>query len=406
MKAHDLDWRAGDVSTGSWTGRPFASQFTPTGNERPPRGLVSFYLDTGNSGNYDRKNTAQRMGIFNNVLWTFFPPSIAIIYGIIWMIVDGEVKRLEKFRQLSRPEGCKGASSVCLDYHCFWAPLAVFQAIRHRQWAVVGSSIGYTLALLAIPNIQNYMFVWVIFSGGYFDWGAEYSWQTGQLDPYWAKVLLGVLAINLVCALCLFPFLKFPGSKMTTELSGIMTVAELVCDKVPPDFGLDPSHDKASFNDIASVLWNQQFRLVEANSSTRLESNRGPTSATSSSVLSLTIPSRQAQNSRFRRAFNASRRCWNVFRLKLIGYCREVEKWMNGSPYPCLLRPLPLTLWIIFLALVFAANCYVVHNMTTSEQLSDQNYALPWNPSLYIATGVFIQVSSLENFLVLELLDN
>ena len=398
MKAYDLDWRAGDTSTGSWTGRPFASQFTPKGNERPPRGLVSFYLDTGNSGNYDRKNTAQRMGMLNNVLWTFFPSSIAIIYGIIWMIVDGEVKGLEKFRQLSRPAGCKGASSVCLDYHCFWAPFAVFQAIRYRQWAVVSSSIGYTLALFAIPNIQNYIFVWVVFSGGYFDWGAEYSWQTGQLDPYWAKVLLGVLAINLVCALCLFPFLKCPGFKMTTEPNGIITLIELVCGKVPADFGLDPSHEKASFNGIASVLWDQRFHVVEANSSMRLEIFRGPTSPTHSPVLNFTTPSRQAQNSRFRRAFNGTRRCWNVFRVKLIGYCWEVEKWMNGSPYPFLLRPLPLTLWIIFLALVFAANSYIVHKMTTPQQLSDQNYALPWNPSLYIATGVFIQVSSLEEF--------
>lgn len=398
MEAHDLDWRAGDTSTGSWDGLPFASQFTPTGSERPPRGIVSFYLDIGNSGNYDRKNTTQRMGPLNNVLWTFFPSSIAIIYGIVWMIVDGEVKRLEKFRQLSRPEGCKGASSVCLDYHCFWAPLTVFQAVRYQQWAVASSSIGYTLALLAIPNIQNYVFVWIVFSGGYFDWGAEYSWQTGQLDPYWTKVLLGVLAVNLVCALCLFPFLKSHDFTMTTEPNAILTLTELVWDKVPADFGLDPSHEKASFNTIASILWDKQFQLVQANSSTRLEIIDGPASPTQSSFLNSTPTSRHAQRSFVLRISNTTRRCWNVFRLKFTGYCREVEMWMNGSPYPYLLRPLPLTLWIIFLALIFAANSYVVHKMTTPEQLSDQNYALPWNPTLYLVTGVFIQVSSSESF--------
>lgn len=398
-----LDWRAGDVSTGSWTGRPFASHFIPKGDKRPARGLISFYLDTGQSGNYDRKNTAQRMGTANNVLWTFFPSFIAVFYGIIWMIVDGEAKRLEKFRQLSRPAGCQGASSICLDYHCFWAPLAVFQAMRYRQWTVVSSSVGNTLALLAIPNIQNYVFVWQVNSGGYFDWGAEYSWQTGQLDPYWAKVLLGVLAVNLVCALCLFPVQKFPFSRMTTELNGIITTTELVGDKVLSDFGLATCHEKASFNDIASVLWKQQFRIVEADSSMRLEIIRS-TSPTHPPVRNSNTSSPQSHHSRFRRAFNATRRLWNLCSDRISKYFWEVEKWMNGSPYPFLLRPLPFTLWIIFLSCLLAANSYVVHNMTTPQQLSDQNYALPWNPSLYIATGVFIQVFSSQRILVLEVL--
>ena len=395
-EALGLDWRAGGVSEGSWDGNPFTSHFTAHGNERPPRGLVSFYLDTGESGNFDRKNAAQRMGVLNNVLWTFLPSSIAVIYGIVWMIVDGEVKRLESLRQLSQPAGCRGASSVCLDYHCFWVPVAIFQAIRHRQWAVVSSSIGYTLALLAIPNIQNYVFVWALFSGGYFDWGAEFSWQMGLLDPYWAKVLLGALAVDLVCALCLFLYLKVPVSRMTTEPNGIMAIAELVCDRTPADFGLGSCHEKASFNDIASILWGQQLRVVEANNSTRLEIVPRPTSATHSPILgSGTLP-RQAQGSRFRRVSNGIRRYWNVLRLKIIRYLREVDIWMNGSPYPFLLRPWPLTLWITFLALLFTANSYVVHSMTMPQQLSDQNYALPWNPSLYIVVGVFIQVCSLK----------
>ena len=309
------------------------------------------------------------------------------------MIVDGEVKSLEKFRQLSRPAGCKGASSVCLDYHCFWAPFAVLQAIRYRQWAVVSSSIGYTLALLVIPNIQNYALVWVIYSGGYFDWGAEYSWQMGRIDPYWANVLIGVLAINLVCALYLLLFLKLPDIKMTTEPNGIITIAELLWDKVPGDFGLDTSHEKASFNEIASALWNQVFRLVDANGSTCLKIIQGPTSPPQSPTLSsTTLRSRQAQYSRLRRAFNGIQRYWDKFRLMIIEYCHKVERSMNGSPYPFLLRPLALIIWIVFLTLVLAANSYVVHNMTTPQQFTDQNYALPGPPSLYICTGVFIQV--------------
>ncbi|KAL9608073.1 MAG: hypothetical protein Q9167_007073 [Letrouitia subvulpina] len=227
---------------------------------RPTRGLVSFYLDTGPSGNFDRKNATQRIGRGVNLLWTFFPTTVAVVFGTLWMTIDSEMKKHEKFRQLSRKEGCRGASSLCLDYHSFWIPFSVIQAIRYQQWPVACSSIGYTLALIAIPNIQNYSFKWVVFSGGHFEWGATYSWQSGQLDPYWTKVLLDLLALNLLCSLCLFPFAR-PRAFVTSEPGGIMTVAELVWDKTPADFSLEASYETAPFTEIASVLWDQRFLL-------------------------------------------------------------------------------------------------------------------------------------------------
>ena len=390
-EVHDLDWRGGDVSVGSWNGRPFESPFIPVGSNRPARGLVSFYLDLGPSGNFGRKNTTQRMGMTTNVLWTFFPTAIAVIYGILWMVFDGEVKNREIYRQLSQPQGCKGAGSLCLDYHCFWTPFSVIQAIRYQQWPVASSSIGSTLALIAIPNIQNYAFKWVVFSGGYFDWGAQYTWQSGQLDPYWAEILLGMLALSLTCSLC--PFLSMrPYGFTVPEPGGIMTVAELVWNRTPAYFGLDESHETASFNDIASILWDQRFRLVEENNLTRLSKLPGPTSPVQPPVSASTTPSLQARNHRFRSRCKSLRSYWSSFLQTTKRHIREVLIWTNGSPCPFLLRPLPLALWILFLSLVLAANAHIVHNMTSPQQLFDQNYAIPWKPSLYIVVGVFIQV--------------
>ena len=223
-----------------------------------------------------------------------------------------------------------------------------------------------------------------------------YFFQTQPADRSFQTFHMLLIASS--GALCLTPCRKFSGLKTTTQPSEIIAVTELVCDKAPADFGLDSSHEKASFNDIASILWHQQFRVSEANSSTRLEIIRGPRSPTRSLVLNSTTPARQAQTSRFRRVLNRTQQCWNVCRLRTIEFCRGVERWMNGSPYPFLLRPLPLALWIFFLAVVLAANSYVVYRMTTPQQLNDQNYALPWNPSFYIVTGVFIQVCYIESF--------
>ena len=109
----------------------------------------------------------------------------------------------------------------------------------------------------------------MVFSGGYFNWEAAYSWQSGQLDPYWAEVLLGMPALSLTCSLLLFLFTR-PCGFTVPEPGEIMTVAEPVWDEIPAYFSLEVSHEMASFNEIASILWDQQFCLVEENKSTRL----------------------------------------------------------------------------------------------------------------------------------------
>ena len=133
MSVYHSDWSGGDTINGHWTGTPYLADFIPANsNSRPPRGLVSFYLDTNAAGSYSRKNAAQRNGTGSNFLWSFLPSFITIAYGLLWMVVDGEVKRHEKSRHLLR-SSCTGASSICLDYHCFWVPLSLLQALRYRH---------------------------------------------------------------------------------------------------------------------------------------------------------------------------------------------------------------------------------------------------------------------------------
>ena len=254
---------------------------------------------------------------------------------------------------------------------------------------MTSSSIGYALTLITVSNVQNYIFKWAVYSRRHFEWGATYSWQSGQIDPHWAKVLLGVLSLNLLCSLLLLPFTR-PCACVPSEPGGIMTVAELVWDKVPADFSLEASHETASFAEIASILWNQRFGVVKEKYSMRLEI-KGSTSLSRSPVSTSTTPSpSQARNRFLRNMSQRSRLYWNSFLLKAERYVCQVSVWMNSSLYPFLLTPLALALWIAFLSLVFAANVYIIHNMTRPQQLSDQNYALPFKPSLYIVVGVSI----------------
>lgn len=270
--------------------------------------------------------------------------------------------------------------------------MSIIQATRYRQWPLVFSSIGYTIALVALPNIQNYAFQWVVFTGGHFDWGAEYSWQTGQMDPYWCKILLALLGVELCCAGSLWPFLASLPSKLDKGPSGLETVAELVLERGPADFGLDMSDEEASFNEIASILRDRQFRIVRNGNFLALTEVPEPTSITVSQTQVVTPPQQQSRRLLPWGRGSKVRQYLSIGMTRLRSLLVKIETWLNRSPYPFLFHPVVLMVWISFLCLVLAASSYVIQGMTTPQQLIDQIYALPWNPTLYIAVGVSIQV--------------
>ena len=63
-------------------------------------------MDLGTSGKWSRHNVAQRMTTGPYILWTYVPSLIFVLYGVLWQVVDGETKRLEKYRQLQSMAGC------------------------------------------------------------------------------------------------------------------------------------------------------------------------------------------------------------------------------------------------------------------------------------------------------------
>ncbi|KAI9791285.1 MAG: hypothetical protein M1816_004066 [Peltula sp. TS41687] len=87
--------------------------------------------------------------------WKYLPTIIFVTHGVLWQIVDFEVKRLEPYYQLSRPEGALADESLNRDYLTCWPILAPFKALRYRQWAVVYSSIVYLIASPLVPVLQS-----------------------------------------------------------------------------------------------------------------------------------------------------------------------------------------------------------------------------------------------------------
>jgi hypothetical protein len=48
--------------------------------------------------------------------YLYLPTILAVIYGILWSWIDLEAKRLEPYRQLSKPGGASAEDSILLDY--------------------------------------------------------------------------------------------------------------------------------------------------------------------------------------------------------------------------------------------------------------------------------------------------
>ncbi len=329
------------------------------------------------------------MGIVLYFLWTYFPPIVAVLYGALWAIVDGEVKRVEKYHQLAKPTGSLGKSSICLDYHCFWSPLAILQALRFRQWAVAFSSTGYVLALIAVPNIQNYAFNWVVYSGGDLNWGGVYSWQVGLIDPFWAKILLVVLSLDLLCIVLLTIFLQRRESGLQRDPIGIMAWVRLIVDSDNQSISCLESNDSFdTLRTIFSNLNNFTFHLTETQQ-LRVRRNQPRSSRHRFELTCFKIVPKTIRP--------AIDKIWKLCDLawkRVLCIANPIDALVTYYPKSVMFHPVVLITWITSLTLILCANIYILAKMTSNTQMTLSSYALPWSPNIYLLVGVFIQVNS------------
>ncbi|KAF2026179.1 hypothetical protein EK21DRAFT_74729 [Setomelanomma holmii] len=87
--------------------------------------------------------------------WKYAPIMTFVFYGILWQMTDFEVKRLEPYYQLSKRSGATAAESLNMDYLTFVSWLVPLRALRHKQYAVIYSSVGTLIASSLVPVLQS-----------------------------------------------------------------------------------------------------------------------------------------------------------------------------------------------------------------------------------------------------------
>lgn len=319
---------------------------------------------------------------------TYMPALIAVIYGRIWKVLDDEVKRIDKYSRLSSQDGCTGISSLCLNYHSFWTPLSILQAIRYQHWTVALSSTGSVLASVVIPVIQNYVFMWKLYSGGSLAWPDTYSWQVAMADPFWSKVLASLLSVTLLCSFGLFVLIPGQKTGLIEDPRGIASTHELILTKKHTSLKFDKDADRQTFSDLCSDLGPSRFCLRRRTNVDHMTLE----------ILNPSNPMSQPRNANCLPCNGTIKRQWSKLKpilTVLKRFVNSITHFSINCPHFFLFRRVVFIPWLLFLSALLTFGIYIATNMSRNTQAEQKNYSIPLTPNVYLMVGVFVQVCHL-----------
>lgn len=201
--------------------------------------------------------------LFYYVVWHYMPTFIFVVYGILWSIMDFDIKRLEPYYQLSQPTGSTAAASLNLDHLTAWSYFVPFTALKLRQWAVFFSSLGNIIATSIAPSLQNPSIVLVPNPNqGPPSTGSPSRPQYFvRVAPGWSRALTSGLVVTAAIGVFLFIQLRRK-SGLLSDPKGIAGVAAMATKShILADF---QGTDIATRREIHQKLQHRRFVLYKS----------------------------------------------------------------------------------------------------------------------------------------------
>lgn len=312
------------------------------------------------------------------MVWNYLPSVITIVFGILWGICDVEVQRLEPYFQLytanNSGRGASAESTVDIDYHTFWAPLRLWQAVKHRHYACVISSLAYIIAFAILPNLQNYLFSWEMYAAGSYEWSqGTYKYQLGVVDPVFARVINAMLGIEILCGISLLCIFSNRETGLYEDPKGIAALASLVKKDGWPMLGLVARTNGTVATERELRLATAGMRFITISDGVRLHLKKihGPGAA---------VPQQEMSS-------------WCPGRLKPL-LARLKSSTFNGlydRNQHLMLARLPLLIFSLVLTILLVGTSYILKQVLLNKDIKNYHILLP--PNLYLVVGVFIKVS-------------
>ncbi|KAJ4378138.1 hypothetical protein N0V83_000971 [Neocucurbitaria cava] len=186
--------------------------------------------------------------------WKYAPIVFFIFYGILWQMTDFEVKRLEPFYQLSKKTGATAGESLNMDYLTFMSWLVPLRALRHKQYAVIYSSLSTLIASSLVPVLQSAS---IEMYPPKSEREAD-GWKSVRVDPPWSRAVSGCLVLVAFCGAALMYAMRRK-SGLQSDPKGIAGIAAMATKShILADFhGLDT----APLNKIHKQLRHRRYIL-------------------------------------------------------------------------------------------------------------------------------------------------
>ncbi|KAH0497771.1 hypothetical protein TgHK011_005056 [Trichoderma gracile] len=90
-----------------------------------------------------------------NLTYLYLPTIIAVLYSLVWNWIDLDVKRMQPWTEVSKPDGATGRRSVFLDYPVDFVAFVPFKAAKQRHWAVFYSGSIMVIIFWMITPLQS-----------------------------------------------------------------------------------------------------------------------------------------------------------------------------------------------------------------------------------------------------------
>lgn len=209
--------------------------------ENPPNGLAKF-------------TKADDLSLAEFFTWKYAPIISFVFYGILWQMSDFEVKRLEPYYQLSQKTGATAGESLNMDYLTFMSWLVPLRALRHRQYAVIWSSLGTLIASSLVPVLQSASIT--VYPAK--DERVSDEPKFIRIDPLWSRAVSGCLFFVALCGAALIYAMR-RRSGLLSNPQGIAGIAAMATrSHILTDFhGLD----EASLAEIHKQLRHRRYIL-------------------------------------------------------------------------------------------------------------------------------------------------
>lgn len=225
--------------------------------------------------------------------WRFLPISSAVVLGLLWGIVDADVRRFEPFYQMSREEGATIGESLSLDYISMLGLIVPFVAISRGHVGVAMVSFSYLVTTVVLPMLCDYM------------WDLEYEdglW-TVNVNATILWLVIGVLVTLVSIMLCVIGILCRRSHGLRRDPGGLAGLAGLLhSSDILPLFRAIPAYETQAFIDDKL----QQYRFKLTQSQNDEASNNEPIISATSSPIDGT-PEMQSSASALQRPFKQTR---------------------------------------------------------------------------------------------------